>query len=240
MKFLHFYFFLLLVCFSLNTLNAQKFTDESYRLSEIEKNKKIIKQALAYNDGSTVINSMYNIIALEGATTTYKDSLALMYYNVANYASCHIVAKELLVEQPTNTKLLEINAASLQLLGAKIESITAYEALFAQTNAMSHGYQLAILQFSMKRLFEAQETISKSLLSKDLPDLFTQFPIDKNQKQNVPIKAALYHLKALVAYELKDFATAVQGFKDALKIMPEFRAATENANALTIELQKPK
>lgn len=220
-----------------NVLNAQKLTTETYKLAEIEKHKKIVNEALVYKDGSTAINSLHNIITLEGETSTYKDTLAITYYNVGNYMSCHLLTKELLVKQPTNIKLLEINAFSLQQLNAPKEAITAFEALFAQTNNMSHGYQLAVLQAGIKRLVEAQVTLNKTLLCQEIPNAFSQFPLDKNQNQNVPLKAAVYNLKALVAYELKAYNEAVQAFADALKIMPEFRAATQNANALTIELQ---
>jgi hypothetical protein len=52
-----------------------------------------------------------------------------------------------------------------------------------------------------------------------------------------PQKEAAYNLQGLIAYELKDNATASRAFGEALKIMPEFTTATQNANAITVELQ---
>ena len=228
------------LCFCLSTATAQKLTPETLKSIELANHKQIVKQALTYNDANTAISSMHSIVALEGATSTYKDSLAITYFSVRNYVSSHLLAKELLVKQPTNAQLLEINAVSLQQLGASKEAITAYETLFSQSNNMGHGYQLAFLQFGIKRLAEAQATINKTLQCKEIEDAYLQFSVDKNQNQNVPLKAAVYNLQGLIAFELKDNAGASNSFAEALKIMPEFATATQNANAVTVEMQKDK
>lgn len=54
----------------------------------------------------------------------------------------------------------------------------------------------------------------------DIENAYMQFAIDKNKNQNVPLKAA-----------------AKNAFDEALKIMPEFTVATQNANAVVIAMQ---
>jgi tetratricopeptide (TPR) repeat protein len=228
-----FIFTLLLCC----TVNAQKLTPELLKNQDLSNHKQILKQALTYSDAAVAINSMHHIIALEGANSTYKDSLAIVYYRSGNYMSSHLLAKELLEKKPDDIQLLEIDATSLQQLGAAKEAITVYETLFAKTQNMGHGYQLAFLQFNLKRFGEAKATIDKTLQCKEIDKAYMQFPIDKTQNQNVPLKAAAYNLQGLIAYELKDNATASRAFGEALKIMPEFTTATQNANAITVELQ---
>jgi len=216
---------------------AQKLSPQDLQNIELANHKKIVAQALSYNDAQTAINSMHYIIALEGANSTYKDSLAITYYRTGNYVSSHLVAKELLTSKPDNTQLLEINAVSLQSLGATKDAIATYETLFAKTNNMAHGYQLAMLQYGIKRLAEAQATIAQTLQCADIENAYLQFAIDENQNQNVPLKAAAFNLQGLIAFELKDNTAAKNAFDEALKIMPEFTVATQNANAVVVAMQ---
>jgi tetratricopeptide (TPR) repeat protein len=222
---------------SIQGITAQKLTPEALKETTLTNHKAIVKQALTYNDVQTAINSMHSIIALEGATSTYKDSLAITYFNVGNYVSSHLLAKELLSKKPQDIQLLEINAVSLQNLNATKEAITAYELLFAKTRDMAHGYQLAMLQYSIKRLAEAQAIIAQALQCEPIENAYMQFAVDKNQNQNVPLKAAAYNLQGLIAYELKDNQSASIAFNEALKIMPEFALATQNANAVVVTMQ---
>lgn len=219
---------------------AQKLTPETLKAIELTNHKKIVTQALTYNDAQTAINSMHNIIAIEGVKSSYKDSLAITYYNIGNYLSSHLLAKELLVTKPNNLQLLEINASSLQNLNAPKEAIEAYEVLFAKTKNMAHGYQLTTLQYGIKRLAEAQTSIAKTLKCEPIENAYMQFPVDKTKNQNVPLKAAAYNLQGLIAFELKDNALASTAFNNALKIMPEFTLATQNANAVVVTNQNEK
>jgi len=126
------------------TMLAQKTTKQTESTS-ISFQKGILKQALIYADAPTAIANLHNIIALEGVNSTYKDTLAIVYYKTGNYVSSHIVAKELLQSKPENLQLLEIEANSLQNLGAGKEATEVFENLFAKTKNMYHGYQLANL-----------------------------------------------------------------------------------------------
>lgn len=218
-------------------VNAQKLTKETLKAEKIEQHKAIVKQALTYNDAPTAINSLHHIIAMEGENSTYKDSLAIVYYNTGRYSSSHLLSKELLAKEPNNLQLLEINAVSLQQLGAVKEAIDAYETLFAKTNNMAHGYQLAMLQYNIKRLAEAQLTVGKALACEELENAMLQFPIDKTQAQNVPLKAAAHNLQGLISFELKQYDEASNAFAKALEIMPEFALATQNANAVLVQKQ---
>lgn len=218
-------------------LFGQKLNKDDLNNMQWLKHKKIVEQSLAYNDAQTAINSMHYIVALEGEKSTYKDSLAITYFNIGNYVSSHLIAKELLVSKPNNIQLLEINAVSLQNLNATKDAIDAYEILFSKTKNMAHGYQLAMLQYGIKRLAEAEAVIKETIQTKEIENAYLKFAIDKSQSQNVPLKAAVYNLKGLITFELKNNASAKQAFDQALKIMPEFALATQNANAVIIAMQ---
>lgn len=233
---------IILIAIFLASLNisAQRMTKKTLIEYELNNYKKKIQQALKYNDAETAINNIHNIIVIEGNKSSYKDSLAVVYYQSGNFMSSHLVSKELLKSKPKNKQLLEINAVSLQKLNAIKEAIDAYEKLFIETNNMYHGYQLANLQFSLKRLAEAKITINRTTECKNIEKAYVQFPIDKNEKQNVPLKAAAFNLQGLIAFELKEYQIANASFKNALEIMPKFALATQNANAVLVTIQNEK
>jgi tetratricopeptide (TPR) repeat protein len=225
---------------SVSVISAQKLTTQSLKEIEISKNKKILEQAFKYSDGATAINSLHQIIALEGDNSKYKDSLAITYFQSGNFVSSHLLSKELLVKKPNNLQLLEISAISLQKLNAVKEAIDAYDKLFAQTNNMAQGYQLATLQYSIKRLAEAKVSIAKALQCKVIENAAMSFPVGKEQTQSVPLKAAAFNLEGIIAFELKDYASASAAFKEAISLMPKFEIASKNANAVLQAQQKSK
>jgi tetratricopeptide (TPR) repeat protein len=234
-------------------MNYKKFTIASFLLigglstaqvkpkTAIEASKPIYtvyKQAKDYADGASMINALHQIIAIEGSNSTYKDTLAITYYKMNNPLSCHLVVKELLEKKPSNLVLLELDAMSLQQLNAKKEAITAFEKLFGLSKNKYHGYQLAILQQSIKRLAEAQLTINQAIACEDIKGAELDFPVDKNNTQKVSLNAAIMNVKGLIAYELKDTASAKKAFEEAVKISPDFVLAKQNAEALEVELTK--
>ena len=95
--------------------------------------------------------SMYKLIALEGANSTYKDSLAFIYFSSRKYGSCFLMANEVLERDPKNEPILEIKAIALESLGAIDKSLETYAELFELSNNNYHGYTLAKLQLAMKQ-----------------------------------------------------------------------------------------
>ena len=230
----------LVMVVSTQFIQSQKLTKNNLKEIELANYKKVVKQAITYNDVQTAIGGMHQIIAIEGENSVYKDSLAITYYQSGNFVSSHLLAKELLLVKPSSIKLLEINAVSLQRLNLTKEAINDYEILFLKTNNMVYGYQLAELQFSIKRLAEAQNTIVKTITCKEIENAYVQFAIGKDKSQNVSLKAAAYNLQGLIFFELKDTKRANSAFNEALKIMPEFATATQNLNSILLNIKKEK
>lgn len=193
--------------------------------------------AVKYSDVSTAINSAHEILSMEGDASTFKDTLASLYYQAGNYYSCHLVCTDLLKAKINDTLLLALDAFSLKNLGAKKEAVDAYEKLFNLSKNQLHGYQLAYLQYEITRLAESNLTIERALRSVPLK---AEITFEKNDKtaQYVPLEAALYNLKGLVLYGLKDEAQSKLAFEQALKIMPEFETAEQNKKSLEL-IKKP-
>lgn len=215
-----------------NSFSQKKVKTTAAQTNSTEQIIKVYKNALKYNDLTTAISASHEIIALEGENSTFKDSLALLYFNANNAVSAHLLCKELLVTKPNDATLLEVNAVSLKSLGAAKDAVEAYERLFAVTQNRMHGYELAQLQFSISRLAEAMLTINQSFAKTKELDVKIPFNIDKTKQQEVPLNAALLNLKGLVTYELKDEKGATVAFDEALVIMPDFEAALQNKKAM--------
>ena len=205
--------------------------------NQLELEKQKLKQALIYGDQSTATNMMYNIIALEGEKSVYKDSLAYLYFNKRSYLSCFLATEDALKNSPNNIEILEMNAFSIEALGAYDKAIESFKKLLSNSNNNFHAYKIASLQFELKKFDEAYSSIKKA---ESLPDSGTEnitFPVNKNYNQPVPLKAAIVYLKGLTELNLEDKVATKVSMLKAIQLFPDFVLAKEVLSNLEV---KPK
>ena len=150
-----------------------------------------LQQALNYGDKGVAAISMYNIIALEGPQSTYKDSLAYLYFNDRNYVSCFLVVNDVLKNKPDNIELLEMKAISLESMGVNEKAAEAYNDLLLKTNNNYYAYKLAGLQLALNNFEEAYVSVKKADALPDNGTINVTFQVNKNYNQNVDLKAAI-------------------------------------------------
>lgn len=197
-----------------------------------------MKQALAYGDKTVAANAMYSIILLEGPKSVYKDSLAYLYFNDRNFISCFLVTNDILKNNPGNLDLMEMNAISLESMGAAEKAVEAYQNLFTKTNNNYHAYKLAGLQFGMNKNEEAYASIKKADKLPDDGKVKITFQVNKNYNQNVDLKAAIAYLEGIIATNLNKNNEAKISFERAIKLFPEFVLAKTKLDALNAEPKK--
>jgi len=202
--------------------------------------KQKLQQAKAYGDESIVANVMYSLIALEGPQSSYKDSLAYVYFNKRNYVSCFLVTNDLLKTKPENLELLEMNAVSLESMGALEKSKEAYEKLFAMTNDNYHAYKLAGIEFRMNQNEGAYATIKKAGQISGNEGLKITFQVNENYNQNVELKAAIAYLEGLIAVSLNKSVEAKTSFERAIQIFPDFVLAKSKLEILNAKQTEKK
>jgi tetratricopeptide (TPR) repeat protein len=202
--------------------------------------KQKLQQAKAYGDESIVANVMYTLIALEGPQSSYKDSLAYVYFNKRNYVSCFLVTNDLLKTKPKNLELLEMNAVSLESMGALEKSKEAYEKLFAMTNDNYHAYKLAGIEFRMNQNEGAYATIKKAGQISGNEGLKITFQVNENYNQNVELKAAIAYLEGLIAVSLNKSVEAKASFERAIQIFPDFVLAKSKLEILNAKQTEKK
>lgn len=186
----------------------------------LEKQK--LKQALSYGDDMVAATAMYTIINLEGPQSTYKDSLAYLYFRERNYSSCFLVLNDILKNKPNNLELLKMQAVSLESLGAFGKAIEVYKTLLTTTNDNYFAYKLASLQYALNKFEEAYTSIKKADQLPDNASVQITFQVNKNYSQNINLKASIAYLQGIIELNLEKNNNAKLSFERAVKLFPNF------------------
>ncbi len=204
------------------------------KASDLELEYKVADLAKRVGDPSVVTSTFYRIIALEGENSTYKDSLAYIYFSARKFAPSFLMADEVLQREPEHLEMLEVKAVSLESLGAIDKSAEVYEKLFGLTQNNFHGYSLAKLQFGLKKYQEAYATIKKVEGLNDTGSYKVNFVINQNKTQQVDLLGAIPYLKGLIEEELDLKDAAKQSYQKSLTVQPEFILPKNKLEALGI------
>lgn len=193
--------------------------------------KLVMRQALAYGDNNIAANSIYNIIAKEGVNSSYKDSLAYLYFNGRRFSSCFMVCTDILSRDGNKQDILEMQAVSLESLGVLDKAAQSYARLVAKSNNNYHAYKLANIYYALKKNNEAMNAIKKAESLNDTGEIKVSTPINKNLNQQVSLKSAIANLKGLIQFASDDLVGAKASFQQAVNLEPEFKLAQENLEA---------
>lgn len=189
--------------------------------------KKVLEKAKQYNDISVVKSSMMRLVLLEGENSTYKDSLAFIYFQERAYPSSFIASQEVLKRDPNNVKMLEVQAFSLESIGAYDKAVESFKKLFAKTNNNYYGFSQANLQYVLKDYSGAYATLLQVEKLNDTGNYTVSYAINQTHKQEIELIAAIQYLKGLCAVQLKNNPVAKASFEKALTTQPEFVLAKE-------------
>ena len=194
--------------------------------------KLIMQQALAYGDNTIATNSMYAIIAKEGANSTYKDSLAYVYFGSRKYSSCFMVCTDILSRDGSKKDIMEMQAISLESLGAYDKAAQSYAKLVVKSDNNYHAYKLANIYYNLKKNKEALNAIKRAEELKDNGQVKITTPINKNLNQQVSLLSAIANLKGLIQFDMDDLEGAKKSFQQAVTLEPEFKLANDNLEAV--------
>lgn len=189
--------------------------------------KDVFRQAMRYSDFTTAAIALNYIIAIDPAQKAYKDTLALVYAELGANVQALSVSKDVLATDPNNALMLEVAAGAEEALGLVKESLEDYEKLYKISNRIYHLYKVATMQYYLKRFGECAVTLNTLLAAKDVNTEKIAMNYER-QRQEVPLSAAVYNMRGMVAMELNDPKAAKDNFNEALKIMPDFSLAKGN------------
>lgn len=200
--------------------------------------KAVYKNALKYSDLSVAKTSVYKMMALNPSDKSLRDTLLYLYFNGGSFGQSVLLSREILAETPNSTTVLEIKAVSEQNLGLTKEALDSYEKVYSQTGNIFHLYQMAVLQYQLKRYGECNTNID--LLVKNEKSIAEKVNINigQNETQEVSMKAAALNIKGVMLLEGKRDEEAKAAFNEALVIQPDFELAKNNLS-LTQKKSEP-
>lgn len=200
----------------------------------------IFRTSMKYGDYQSAASALYHLMALHPENESLKDSLVLLYNGMGSSVQAVLISREILKKNPNNLPVLNAMAQSEQRLGLFKEALSSYEILYDRTQNLYDLYQVAALQFAMKRYMEAQNTLAAVIRNPKSTTEKLNITGANNSHQDVIFKAAAYNLMGVVALEMKEYTEAQNNFKRALEAEPTFELAQNNLQILVTELNKQK
>ncbi|HLP50480.1 MAG TPA: hypothetical protein VK154_06315 [Chitinophagales bacterium] len=199
---------------------------------------RVYKTALKNYDLQAATIALYNMQALKPERTDLNDSLALLYFAGERFAQSYLIGEEIVKADPKRNDMLELVAVSKQNLGLVKEALTDYEKLYAADKSVFYLYQMATLQYQLKRYGECVASLDQIIANPDADKQKVNIRV-QGGGQEVPMKAAAFNVKGICAMELNQEEAAKQNFTKAIEIFPDFALAKGNMDAITKKKATP-
>jgi predicted Zn-dependent protease len=184
--------------------------------------------AARWNDPEVAKDALYDVIIENPGNDSLIFTLAYFYYDQEKYASSYLISNDLLQRSPKNPSYLEMAATSAQQLGVNDKALLNYESLYLINNNVKTLYQIAFLQYQLKRFAEATNSINMLIARPEVATEKVVFNDAKGNPKEYSMKVSILNLKGLVALDQNDKPGAKKAFTDALALAPDFVPAKEN------------
>ncbi len=178
--------------------------------------------AKKYNDKMMQITTLYNLLSYNPNNSNILDSIALAYFEGQQYVSAALVSIDAVSLNPKDELGAEIAALSFEQIGAPERALKYYETLYLLRNDIMILYQVAFLQYRLKRLNEAFTNVDIIIADTSSNEVQIIFPKNAESEQKVALKIAAKRLKAMI-FELKgNIVEAKKIYEDILSSSPDF------------------
>lgn len=216
-------------------------TNESFGQTDNLKSHylKVFRNAMNYNDPDAAIHALHGYIAID-SNVAYKDTLSLLYFVRKSYYSSLLLAEEVTKTDKSNVEAYARAAECYQQLGDFKTAVNYFEQVSAATKNPYHFYQLAVSQYSLKRIAECETNCKKVLADTNSAKIGVTFNNGDGTEQLVPVSAAAYNLAGVLQMEAKNYAEATKLFKQATTVFPNFVGALQNIKVCEEKRGKPK
>jgi len=192
---------------------------------------KMYNQSLVYNDISTAINALHGYIA-EDNNLAYKDTLSMLYFSTKSYVSSLLLSEEVYKHSPANTEAMARAAECYDELGDPKTAVSLWEQVVPKTKNPYHYYKLAIGQYQLKRVAEAEISAKIVIADTSSKRIGVNFTGVDGSQQAVPVNAAAANLLGVLQMDAKNNEGAKTYFKQALGFYPQFTGAKLNLDAV--------
>ena len=193
------------------------------------------KQMKVQGDVQGIINALTHLNVLK-PNKFRKDTLAYVYAsNNQHLQALNTIGIE---EDAADSDLaLQIKASSFKAINEPKRAIAQYELLIKRKPSAFLDYEIADLKIQIGDNEGALKHIDNGLQT--VTDQMKYAFYERQQPYQVPLKAALLHIKGLHAFNInkEDMATAISYIDQALAIAPNFNLASLSKQALESRLQ---
>jgi tetratricopeptide (TPR) repeat protein len=184
--------------------------------------------ASRWNDPDVAKDALYDVIVENPGIDSLIYTLAYYYYENEKFASSLLITQDLLGRDGKNPIYLELAGSSAQQLGVNDRALQFYESLYLINDNIRTLYQIAFLQFNLKRSAECKTSIDILLANPKITTEKAMFQDAKGNEKEYPLKVSVLNLKGLLALDQKDKEGAKKAFNEALAISPDFALAKAN------------
>ncbi len=194
------------------------------------------QQMRMQGDINGVINAMTHLNIL-APSVERRDTLAYLYLNNNQHLQAlNTIGFE--KNESDSDMAVHIKAVSLKSLNQPKRSLEQFEILFSRQPSAFVAYELADLKIQTGDNTGARVNIDYGIenATDDMKHAF----YERQQPYEVSLKAAFYHLKGLVIYNMnkEDIDEAIATIDESLKIAPNFNLASLSKQALESRKQE--
>jgi tetratricopeptide (TPR) repeat protein len=192
------------------------------------------RQMRLQGDAQGVINALTHLNVLEPSIAR-RDTLAYIYANNEE----HLQALNLLGIDlnPNDSDLaLRVKALSLKSLNQPKRALEQFQELFKRTPNAYLAYEMADLKIQLGE--NAGALLDMENATSEMNYAF----YERQQPYEVPLKAALIHLRGLAQYGMNrnNIDKAIASFDEALTLAPNFNLASLSKQALESRKEAPE
>ena len=190
-------------------------------------------------DVNGVINALthLNVIA---PTVERRDTLAFVYLNNNQHMQALNTLRTIEKNEADSDLAVQVKAVSLKALNQPKRAIEHFEIMFDRNPNAYLAYELADLKIQVGDT-EGASTFIDYGIENAKEDMKYAF-YERQQPYEVPLKAALIHLKGLAQYNMdhNNIDMAIATIDEALQIDPNFNLASLSKQALESRKQSPE
>lgn len=214
-----------------NNKNSVASPDSVKKMMGVSTNleKSVLKRAVSYQDYTTAIIMVQQLITKEPFQPMWTDSLCHLYFLNKSWDQAILAANDIMLGKYDNYKIGNLLGQAYKNKGDLKEALNVYEKLYASFKDPYHLYDVAQLQYFLKRYSEFNLTVAQLIqLPPDKVKDLEVFIVNSQAKQNVPFMAAVYNLTGVMLMDQNKNEDAKKAFAKALELYPEFQIAKAN------------
>jgi tetratricopeptide (TPR) repeat protein len=204
---------------------------------EFETQYKVYRQSLQYLDLQSAATAVLHMIALKPERKEFRDSLMYVYFTAEKFSQAFLVGESILKDKPDSKDVLEVVALSKQQIGMVKEALPDYEKLYQLSKDLFYLYQIAGIQYQLKRMGECQASVDQIISDKDAATRKVTITNSDRSSEEVSFLAAALNIKSLCLLDMGQTEQAKNTLNEVIKLEPGFRLAAANLRAIESRTQ---